>query len=509
MTTLEAVIEIGSTGIRLAIAEVNADGFWSFIDHSERSVPLGWDVFTSSQVSRNTILECLRILDRFKEQIQSWNIDDAHISIFATSALRLANNRDAVLDRIRIKTGFDVKIIDGLEENQLMYLAVLHALKNQMPRFVQYNSIILDIGGGSTEIMLFDRGQMVAAHSFRLGTVIIEQYIKSMMGSLNDARRFLTEFITNTGGSLNNELNLAQIQQFITIGPEAQIAAKAAGTVLNDTCSLVERDAFCDFVDSIQTYSTEEVMAKFKISFAEARSLGINLLTYKLFINLTAAKQILVVKASIREGILTNKYTAPNTELQENFLSQVTASALNLCRKYRADIKHAEYVCDTALKFYDALQSEHGFKGKERLLLEIASLLHDVGSFIQNEHHEIHSQYIISNSEIFGLQKDEMNIVAAIARYHKGAKPNIADERFYALPPQDRIKVQKLAAILRIADAFDRGHTQRISKFSIDLSDDTMRLQLAAPTDTSLEKNAMAEKADLFEEIFGYKVVLE
>lgn len=508
MSTLQAVIEIGSTGIRLAIAEIASDGTWAFIDHSELPASLGWDVFTANLVSRETLLQCLHILNRFKEQIDMWNIDDEHISVIATSALREARNRDAVLDRIRIKTGFTVKVIDGIEENRLMYIAVTHALKAQLSRLQKTNSIIIDVGGGSTEIMLLSRGQMVAAHSLRLGSVIIEQHIKAMMGSEKDTRRFLEEYINNMGGSLNKELSLAKVHQFIAIGPIARLAASSAGTLLADGSCTITRDAFNAFADKIQSYSVEECVAKFKIPYAEARSLTINFLTYKLFINLTAAEEILVVNSSIREGIIISKYTAPNTALQANFLSQVTASALNLCRKYRVDEGHALYVRDTALKLYDTLERELAFDGRERLLLEVASLLHDVGSFICSNNHELHSLYIIANSEIFGLSKEDMTIVSNVARYHKGPPPEVSDPRFHALPPRDRIRVQKLAAILRIADAFDRGHTQRLKDFTVELKNEAMYLHCTEVHDTTLEKNALGEKADLFEDLFGYKVIL-
>ncbi len=508
MTKLEAVIEIGSTGIRLAVAEITDDNSWSFIDYSELPAALGWDVFTTSFVSRETLIQCLQILNRFKEQIATWQIDSAHTTIVATSALREARNRDAVLDRIRIKTGFTVRIIDGIEENRLMYIAVLNALKEQMPRFKKSNSIIIDVGGGSTELMLLHRGEMVAVHSLRLGTVIIEQHIKSMMGTEKDARRFLEEFINNTGLNLNKELSLAKVHQFIATGQEAQLVAGKIGKKISDNCWIISRDDFQEFVTTIQNYSIDECTAHFKIPYSEARSLTINLLTYQLFINLTAAEEILVVKASIREGIIAGKYTAPNKALQANFTSQVIASALNLCRKFRVDEAHAQYVRATALKFYDKLQDELGFEGRERLLLEVAALLHDVGTFIRSQNHELHSLYIISNSEIFGLSKDDMIIVSNVARYHKGVPPRPTDTKFYALPPQDRITVQKLAAILRIADALDRGHTQRIKDFKIELKDEAMHLAVNGVNNTTLERNALAEKADLFENIFGYKVIL-
>lgn len=208
MKTLEAVIEMGSTGIRLMVCEDSPGGSWVVIDNAELPVALGWDVFTLNTVSRETLLQCLRILNRFKEQLAGWGIDDQHVTVIATSALREALNRDTVLDRIQVKTGFKVKVIDGIEENRLMYIAVLEALRDDLPEIKQSNSAILEIGGGSTEIMLLERGEMAAVHSLRLGTVIIEQHIKSMLGSQHDARRFLEDFIENAGVNLNTEFNL-------------------------------------------------------------------------------------------------------------------------------------------------------------------------------------------------------------------------------------------------------------------------------------------------------------
>ena len=221
-------------------------------DHAELPIALGWDVFTTGLVSRETLLQCLQILSRFKEQTNTYEIPSEHITVIATSALREAANRDTVLDRILIKTGLAVKIIDGLEENRLMYIAIMHGLKEQTQRFKIQNSVIIDVGGGSTELMLFNKGEMVAVHSLRLGTIIIEQHIKSMMGSDKDIRRFLEEYINNMGVNLNKELALSEINQVIAFGPEARLAAQTVGKQISDNCWTINRKKFATFVETIQ-----------------------------------------------------------------------------------------------------------------------------------------------------------------------------------------------------------------------------------------------------------------
>ncbi|WP_428770103.1 HD domain-containing protein [Treponema sp. HNW] len=505
MKSPEAVIEIGSTGIRLMVCELTSQGSWETVDFSEQPVSLGRDVFTSGIISRDTLLQCLHILNRFREQLAGWKIANEHISVIATSALREARNRDTVVDRIQVKTGFSIRVVNGIEENRFIYLAVLEALHRDAPRIQRQNSVILEIGGGSTEIMLFEQGKMAAVHSLRLGTVIIEQYAKSMMGSRHDARRFLEDFIKNAGVNLNTEANLQKIRQFITVGSEMQIAAREAGKKIGKRIRSIDRERFSAFVDEVQQYSADECMARFKIGYTEARALPVGLLSYKLFIELTSAKKIIVSDTSIREGLLLSKLPGQSS-LQEDFISQIIASALNIGKKYRIDENHAQYVRKMALLIYDKMESELGLDKEARVLLEVASILHDVGMFIRGSDHQLHSQYIISHSDIFGLTKDRIQVVALVARYHNGPLRRLSEEAFVTLPRSDRTLVLKLAAILRIADALDRSHSQHITDIRIILKEDSLIIKIPRSYNMNLEKTALAEKADLFESVFGYNV---
>ncbi len=504
---LESVIEIGSTGIRLVVCQKSPDGEWVVVDKSELAVSLGWDVFTSRLISRETLLQCIKILSRFKEQLASWGINSDQTSIIATSALREASNRDTVLDRIFVKTGFRIKIIDGIQENFYMYTAVLNALRNDCPQIKTQNSLILEIGGGSTELMVLSRGKMAAVHSLRLGTVIIQQNIKNLHGTQQDTRHYLRDYIKNTGVNLNTEIDLQKVQMFISIGPELQIAAKYIGTKLGNRSWKISREQFFEFVDEVQIYSTEECMVKYQISYNDAQSFGIGLLTYKLFLGITNSDGIIVTDTTIREGLLISKLSTEQN-LQQEFTSQVVASAVNIGRKYRFDEVHAKSVCKVALKIYDAMEKELGLEPSARTYLEVASILHDVGTFIRGSDHQKHSKYIIANSDIFGLAKDSMKIISQIALYHRGSMTQPTDDDFYAFSRQERMMVLKLASILRIADSMDRGHAQRLEDFEISFGTDTMTIHTKEGTISNLEKMAVAEKSDLFEFVFGYTIIM-
>lgn len=512
---LLAAIEIGSTGIRLLVAEITESGSKNILDRSDLPVAIGRDVFTNRIISRDTLLQSLSILNRFKEQLAGWGITAEETTVVATSAFREAKNRDSVLDRIMVKTGFIVKVIDGIEENRLMYLAVNDTLKTDNLEINKESSIILEVGGGSTEIMLIENGKIAGAHSMRLGTVIIEQQLKSMMGSLTDAKRYISEFINNTKGSLNNELDLKKIRQFLAIGNDMKIAAIFSGKPLSTFLWQIERKNFNEFVEEIQDYSPDEIVARFKISYNEAQSLHLNLLIYQLFLNLTAVETIIVPETSLREGIIISKgqndihenFTATHNSENE-FHAQITASAMNLLRKYHGDENHAKYVRNISLKLFDSLKEELGLESDARLILETAALLHDIGTFIRADDHNHHSKYIIEHSEIFGLNKEALTIISQIALWHRGSKNMSEDEVFSSLPRQTRLTILKLTAVLRIADCLDRAHTQRIKDFKLSFTNDSMTIKTDGSHNNVLEKSAIIEKSDLFESIFGYKVVL-
>ncbi|MGP1458597.1 MAG: Ppx/GppA phosphatase family protein [Treponema sp.] len=503
---MEAVVEIGSTGLRLLVAEVTADGKKNILDHAELPASVGRDVFTGGIISRETQRQCLHILQRFKEQLAGWGIEPFRTTVVATSAFREAKNRDSVIDKIRTATGFRVKVIDGIEENRLMYLAVTECLKEETALAREGNTVILEVGGGSTEMMLMKKGKMAGAHSLRLGTVRLTPGIRS--GAFDDVQRFIEEFIRNTKGSLESELNLSDVEQFIAVGPDVSLAALYAGKPISTWLWSIDRSDFDRFVGELQNYTADECAARFKIPYGDAQVFNISLLIYKLFINLTNVKTIVVPETNIRDGLIISKIAAPNRELIEEFNRQVTASALALLRKYRGDEKHAEYVYSVSLMIYDALKDEIALDARARLLLGVASLLHDVGIFIRLDEHNLHSEYIIRHSEIFGLSKIENMIVAYIARYHRGRQLPQDNEQFQALARADRMTILKLTAILRIADALDRGHRQSFAGISIELIKDSLVVHTGVNGNFALEQIALKEKGDMFESVFGYTVLL-
>jgi exopolyphosphatase/guanosine-5'-triphosphate,3'-diphosphate pyrophosphatase len=387
-----------------------------------------------------------------------------------------------------------------------MYMAVRFALKNDWPLFWRANSMILEIGGGSSEIMLLRRGQMVAAHSLRLGTLLIDQAAR--IGTPQGQERYISEHIRNTSGFLSSELDLAHVRTFVIAGFDAGIAADRVGRALNEHCWIIGREAFAEFVKKVQNYTDEECMEQLQLPFWEAKTFIPGITINKLLLDRTGAAQVVVPRISIREGLLIDLAQGVDPAVQEDFFSQIFASAVNLGRKYNIDEPHCRHVASLCMSLFDALIQEHGMNRRERMLLEITAMVHDIGMYIKAAAHHLHGQYIIANSEIFGLRREELDIIGNVIRYHRGVPPSSTDIEYIALQREERILVLKMVSILRVADALDRGHSQQVKLKAIEKKGEILALYIDTVLDLSMELMGLEEKSGLFQDVFGYKVVI-
>ncbi len=507
MVTIEAVIEIGSTSIRLKVCEVDSSGSWKMVDNGELNVSLGWDVFTTGVISKESYYECKNILSIFKEKLESWGVIPQQVKTIAVSALREAKNIDTFFDRILLKTGFSVEIIDEVEEMRLFYLAGMNVLQIEANEKKLKNSIMLDIGGGSTEVVVLQKGKVATVHSLRLGTIIIDQYIKSINGSSEDTKRYLEEFVKKTGSNFSVGMGLENISQLVVMGSDALVIARKIGSSNGKRLWTINRESFFSFVKEIETLSYDEICAKFQLKYIAARSLPVTLMIYKMFLEITQAEIMLVLDTTIRDGVFISKFDT-DIQFKKNIESQIIASSIGIGRKYNFNENHAKYVSNLSLKIFELLVDEIADSEESRLNLEVACLLHDIGSFISEQDHEMHTFYLISNSNIFGLSKTNLNIIALISKYHKKSQ-KIEDDRDYAiLSRKERMQIVKLSAILRIANAVDRSQTQHIGELDVFLDEKTLSLVVKSFRDINLEKRAVAATSDLFETVFGYNVVL-
>src|SRR5512136_867751 len=226
------------------------------------------------------------------------------------------------------------------------------------------------------------------------------------------------------------------------------------------------------------------------------------LLTYSLLLKETQAQSIIISDANIRAGILQDLAPAEQGKRQKKLVTQILSAARSLGRKYHYDENHAERVRELSVRLFDELKAEQRMTDTHRLYLEVAALLHDIGQFVSSRSHHKHSQYLIASSELFGLRKRELEIIANTARYHRRALPKRSHVSFVSLDRDERMIVSKLAAILRVANALDKDHSQSILDLKISREGDQITLTAPSGADLPMGRSSLAARSDFFVEIF-------
>ena len=506
--SIVAVIDIGSSAIRLVVAQMDGAGEWQRLDRASKPVSLGRDVFMTGALSRESMQQAIAILASFSELLDGWHVPDAARRVIATSAIREAKNRDMFIDRVTVRTGFRIEVIEGIEENRLTFLAVRHAVSPMRDQFARCNSMIIEVGGGTTEIMLLRQGTMVAAHSLRIGTVRMEQQARPMWANMAQVTDYIRENIRVSQELLDSELRLNQIKCFVAVGGDARVAAHRVGTRTEEHYWTISREQFTRFIEDLQDRAIEEIVRSFGISYSEAEAIVPALTVYRVFLESTSANELIVPDVSIREGVLMSFALGSDSAVERQFYEQVVASAENLARRYHYDAGHSRQVANLALSIFDQLESEHGMDHRARMLLEVSAILHDIGTYIRASGHHKHGMYIVQNSEIFGISRDDLRIIANVVRYHRKALPTSSHTNYVALRREQRNTVQKLAAILRVADALDRGHAQRVTAVTVELTEGDAIFHCVSKGDITIERHGFEDKATMFVDVFGLNATL-
>jgi exopolyphosphatase/guanosine-5'-triphosphate,3'-diphosphate pyrophosphatase len=254
------------------------------------------------------------------------------------------------------------------------------------------------------------------------------------------------------------------------------------------------------------TEDEDLLVERYGLPQAEAETLVPALLTYRELCLETPAERVTVPDVSMRDGLLLEFAQPEGGDAVAEMGRQVLASAIGLGEKYRVDAPHARNVAFLATRLFDELKKEHGLGPRHRLLLEVAAHLHDIGIFLGLRAHHKHSQYILSVSEVFGLTQDDMLVVSNIARYHRRGLPQRSHMPFMALDRDTRTEVGKLAAILRLANALDADHLQKVKDLRVVVEDDGWVVEVEGAGDLTMERLASLSRADLVTEIFGRRV---
>ncbi len=502
-----AAVDVGSNAIRMVIAQVLPDGRIEVLERLQRAVRMGQDTFRRGRLGGQVMRAAVAVLREFKQMLELYRVE--RIRAVATSAAREAVNADTFLDRIFMATGLNVELIGTAEESRLTVSAVRHAVGSALGVH-EDETLIADVGGGSTLLTVLHEGEIANSQSLRLGSIRLQEMLSISEEPPERSAELLRHHIANVVSSAQRSLPLGSIRSFVAVGGDVRFAAREIGKpTASADLYVVDPADFDELVRRCERRSPEELSKRHGLPFAEVETLIPALLVCQNLLKNTRSQQMIVSHVSMRDGLLLELARSVTGEEDEALLAGIIHSAVALAEKYRVDLSHAENVAELSMRLFDELRGDHGLGSRQRLLLRVAGLVHEVGSFVSIPAHHKHTYYLVSHSEIFGLNREETEMVAHIARYHRRSIPKPSHLEYVSLPRESRVVVNKLAAILRAADALSRAHRPGGRDLRFERQGDDLIIYVPGVSDLTLERRAMAIKGDLFEDIYGMRIRLD
>lgn len=494
-----AALDIGSNAMRLAVASVEADRSVTVLDVVREPVRLGQDVFTSGVVSEQTLEAATAAFIRFRQVI------DAHgarwIRAVATSAMREALNREIVQDRIRQAAAIDIDVIGSEEEARLIHLAVRSrlALDDRI-------AVLVDIGGGSTEITLADGSGILSTESYKMGSVRLLRTLGNGTGDEQRMTQLIQEYVDATRRRIVRELGGRKIDVCIATGGNLEALGDLRREVLkSDDDTVLPAEDLDELVKRLTSMTYQERVRDLRLRPDRADVIIPAAIIIQRILHTAGVRELRLPRVGLKDGLLLDMVEDLYGDRKVPRRDQIVAAALHLGRKYQFDEQHATTVARHAVQLFDRTHDLHRLGAEHRLFLETAALLHDIGGFVSVADHHKHSLYILQATPFVGLTREQVAVIANIARYHRKSMPKQQHDAYRALPSRDRVVVSKLAALLRIADAMDTEHGSKVAAFEIEHRKPRLTVRLVGEGDLLLEKWAMMKKADLFEDVYGVK----
>jgi exopolyphosphatase/guanosine-5'-triphosphate,3'-diphosphate pyrophosphatase len=502
-----AVIDIGTSSIRMAIAEIGATGQVRQLETLSQAVNLGKDTFIRGGISKATIEECARVLKSYRRILQEYQIDNpAQVRVVATSAVREATNRLAFVDRVYIATGFQVEPLDEAEVIRITYLGVAPQIRSD-PRLASSRSLVAEVGGGSTELLVLQGEDVVFAHTYRLGSLRLRETLAALRAPTLKVRNLMETHIHRTVAEIAEHVRRDGPLELIAMGGDVRFAVQQLQPQWDGhSLARLSTKSLEEFTNKVLAQSEDRLVRRYRLSYPEAETLGPALLAYVLLARELGLGSLLVTSANLRDGMLLE--LASGDTYSTEFCRQILRSAVDLGRKFAFDEPHAQHVAELAARLFHQLREEHQLPPRYEVILRVAALLHEIGLYVSNRSYHKHSLYLIRNSELFGLGKKELLLAALVARYHRRASPQPTHEGYNTLDREGRVTVAKLAALLRVADALDESRSQRIHELVVQRERDRLVIAIPLVEDLSLEMLALKQNGALFEETFGVPVLL-
>lgn len=500
----------------MVVAEVEADGRFHVLDRAKDMVRMGGRTHTQGLLSVDAMDNGVRTLAAFRTLADRLGV--TRVQAVATSAVREAANGGDFIRRVKNEVGWRVRVIQGLEEARLIYLGVRHAtdLAAESP------TMILDVGGGSVELILVEDGAVTWMDSLKLGVArLTDRFLP------RDPPR--PQDLAAMTAAIDGELDTA-LSSLASAGgkPQVRRIVGTSGTMLNLIAMAGHRggepedgrpravvvDA-AEFSKLRRTISRSDRAERLRIKGLDARRVDLivaGVCVADRIVKRFAAGTVVPCTWALREGVLLDFIARHQKGIEElaRYDNPRTRSVMRLARHLGESSQHGSQVARLAMRIYDQLSADLKLPEPAREWLEYASQLHDIGHHISHKNHHRHSHYLIANGELLGFEPYEVDVISLVARYHRKGTPKETDAEFAALATGLKPIVRTLSAILRVADSLDRSHFGVVQDLQIRHDRDAVTFVLdTGDNDAALEIWEAEQRAKPLRQVLGVELRFE
>lgn len=499
-----AAIDIGTNSIRCIVVECNPDGSFRILDDEKDTVRLGEGIAETGEISAAAASRAEAALIRMRKLVTGLKV--AVIDAVATSAMRKASNGPRLVKRLSEVLDAPIRVISGDEEAALAAQSALRNFDTQGKRFG-----VIDVGGGSVELITAQGNHIEEFYSFELGAVVMtEKFFQADPVRATDYRRFQKHIRDTVKKQLDGDKLVLPtlIGSGGTINAIGQMALQLRRNPVEGVHGLeVLRSEVVHLLAMLQRRDLKGRSDVPGLSPDRADIIVAGVGVVDTLMELFSANTLLINAHGIREGMIyeaiKRRGMAPEAPAPRSWRESVIAFG----QSCQMDDVHSRQVATLSLSLFDQLAASFGLKKRERVILETAAILHDIGYYISYHSHHKHSCHLIRHADLFGITPREREMAAVIARYHRKSLPKKKHDEFQRLTLKEQQTVSKLAGILRLADGLDRRRCSAVTGLQCSCDGSLVHLALAGSEDLAVELFGGSAKKDLFEKAFGVQVV--
>jgi exopolyphosphatase/guanosine-5'-triphosphate,3'-diphosphate pyrophosphatase len=509
-----AAIDIGSNSIHMIVVAPQPSGAYRVLGREREMVRLGKTGLGEGVLSETAINDGLEALLRMTTLARLKGA--GRVVAVATSAVREAANGKDFLGRVKVHTGLDVQLLSGADEGRLIYRAV-----REVVDLGPGGAAIVDVGGGSTEWMRVQAGELVEVASLPLGSLRCAAHLKSDPPAAGSIARLRESIRSRLAVEVPREPAAApdpaapdpmDLRLVATSGTALCCAdlvdlfggRKESATGLRE----VRAKELGQLVARLRRMRRRELAELPPVGGPRSDSLMAGAILLQEVVGHAGVERFLVSDRALRDGLVLAALGQPiPAALEPGDLRR--RQVLQLAEQAQSVLRHNLQTAGLAVRLFDVTASLHSFGPREREWLEYAALLHDIGYSVHYRNHHKHAYYLVANAGLAGFDPPEIEIIAHVARYHRGSSPSRRKHAtFAALKPWQQKTVRRLAVLLRLADALDRTHASRVKQVFGAIGDDRVRIEVESPYQVELELEAAREHRREFEKVFGARLSL-